>query len=202
MPGELKLLQDSPDFFCGINWRFEPGGGHRYTLQRNATSWSLLQFPPSPPPYPLQNAFPLDESLSGQLQIDFFTGQPTDLWRPITSSAGRAACSALNRERARGILETFKLSPSSESLSTDVWTTNFTLRAREWSLPLISLTKLGLVRDQDGLVCPPSLFPLKPGAEAEPYRHRESGMVYSSFMKRTAPGRLLPFAGKSVTGPA
>lgn len=143
-----------------------------------------IPFPSHFPSCPLQTAFPLDESLSGQLQIDFFTGQPTALWGPITSSAERTACSALNRERARGILEAFKLSPSSESLSTDVWTATFTRRAREWSLPLISLTKLGFVREEEGLVCPPSLFALKPGAEAEPYWHRGSGMVYKLFNLR------------------
>lgn len=34
------------------------------------------------------------------------------------------------------------------------------------------------------MVCPPSLFALKPGAEAEPYWHRESGMVYKLFNLR------------------
>ena len=120
----------------------------------------------------------LDELPIGQLEIDFVTGLPTALSGLVVSPEERATCSALNRERARGILEAVKFAPSGQSFPVDVWNATFTRRAREWSLPLISLAKLGFVREDEGLVCPPSMFALKPGAEAEPYWHRGSGMVY------------------------
>ena len=137
----------------------------------------------------------MDELPIGQLEIDFVTGLPTALSGPVVSPEERATCSALNRERARGILEAVKFAPSGQSFPVDVWNATFTRRAREWSLPLISLAKLGFVREEEGLVCPPSLFALKPGAEAQPYWHRGSGMVYKLFNLRAggALGKKISF---------
>lgn len=122
----------------------------------------------------------LDEH-SEQFQIDFLTGQPTAISGPVLTAAGRTACSALNRQRARGILALSQYTPSGQPVPVDVWTTALTRQSREWRVPLISLTGLGFVREEEGLRCPGSLRELTPGAEAAPYLHAESGMVYKLF---------------------
>lgn len=48
----------------------------------------------------------------------------------------------------------------------------------------MSLEKLGFDRTDLGLIAPKTFLTLKYGAEAEPYLHRESGMVYKLFNLR------------------
>ena len=63
----------------------------------------------------------LDGNTPTQLHIDFQTRRPTaiDFSRPTADQ--RAACTALDRERTRGILEAAQLAPSRESFPVDVW---------------------------------------------------------------------------------
>lgn len=136
----------------------------------------------------------LDESCSEQLQIDFLTGLPTAISRPVLTVAGRSTCAALNRERARGILALSQHTPSGQPVPVDVWTAALTRQSREWQVPLISLGELGFLRGDEGLICPASLIPLAPGAEASPYWHRESGMVYKLFDVKAHGG-----LGKKIT---
>lgn len=136
----------------------------------------------------------MNEPYSEQLQIDFVTGAPTALDGLITSAAERATCAALNFDRARSIMAAPLLTTKGESISLNVWDAAFTRNAKELRVPLISLSDLGFTREEEGLICPPSFFPLKIGAEAEPYFHRESGMVYKFFNLR-ATGAL----GKKIS---
>lgn len=125
--------------------------------------------------------FPLDESSTVQLHLDFRTGRPTAIGGAVVSDVERAACAALNRRRARGILEAAQLAPSGESISPDVWTTAFTRKVRDWDVPLVSLAKLGLTHDEDGFLTSDFLLPLPPGAEASPWLDREEKVVYKLF---------------------
>lgn len=79
-------------------------------------------------------------------------------------------------------MEAAQLAPPGESLSVDVWTAALVRRTREWELPLISLEKLGICHDDDGLQFSISgLIPLPSGAEASPYHDPESDAVYKLF---------------------
>ena len=49
----------------------------------------------------------------------------------------RAACNALNRERARGLLEAARYAPPGESIPVDVWNAGFARKCAEWGIPLI-----------------------------------------------------------------
>ena len=125
----------------------------------------------------------MDERLSAQYHFDFRTGQQS----AIGKSGGntheqRAACTAINRIRARGILEAAQLAPPGESISTDVWSAALARRTREWELPLISLPKLGIEHDEDGLQeSVADLVALPSGAEASPYYDPQSNAVYKLF---------------------
>lgn len=124
----------------------------------------------------------MDEQISAQYHFDFRTGQQSAIGRGGITSEQRAACVALNRIRTRGILEATQLAPPGESLSIDVWTAALARRTREWELPLVSLDKLGIEHDQDGLQFSVSgLIPLPSGAEASPYHDPESDVVYKLF---------------------
>jgi hypothetical protein len=107
---------------------------------------------PSGLPKKFQRPSPLDGPSSVQFQLDFRTGRPTTITGPAVTDSERAACSALNARRVRGILQVSQLSPSRESLPPDVWAAFFIRKTREWDVPLISLSKLGLLRDEDGFL--------------------------------------------------
>lgn len=129
----------------------------------------------------------MDERPPVQFQLDFRTGRPTTITGPAVTDSERAACSAINAQRARGIIEVSQLSPSRESLPPDVWATTFIRKTREWDVPLISLYKLGLECDADGFLIsrePDKLQPLKSGAEACPYVDKDAGVVYKLFYLR------------------
>lgn len=126
----------------------------------------------------------MNECNSEQLQIDFVTGQPTSLIESIPNAAVRAACSALNRDRADGILAAPLLTSQGKSFSANVWDAAFARTTRELKVPLISLRGMGFRLEDEGWICPSSFIPLKPGAEAEPYFHKESRMVYKLFNLR------------------
>ena len=147
---------------------------------------------------PFQRFSPLDESSPVQLQLDFRTGRPTTITGPIVTFGERAACSAINARRARGILQVSQLSPSRESLPPDVWAATFVRKTREWDVPLISLSRLGLDSDEDGFLesRDPEIFqPLRSGAEACPYVDRSAGVVYKLFflLKNGALGKKLSY---------
>ena len=128
--------------------------------------------------------FPLDKPIQTQFHLDFRTGRPTTISGPVVTHSERAAWSALNARRARGILQVSQLSPSRESHPPDVWAALFIRKTREWDVPLISLSKLGLLRDQDGFLesqTPDIFHPLKSGAEACPYVDLTGGVVYKLF---------------------
>lgn len=141
---------------------------------------------------------PLDEHQSVQFQLDFRTGRPTAITGRFVTSGERAACSAVNARRVRGILQVSQLSPSRESLPPDVWAAAFVRKTREWDVPLISLSKLGLISDEDGFLesaSPQSFQPLKSGAEACPYVDLNAGVVYKLFflLKNGGLGKKLSY---------
>ena len=116
-----------------------------------------------------------------QFHIDFRTGRETSLTGAAFGRRERAACSALNRQRAKGIQEATRSTPSRESLSADVWAALIAARARDWGVPLINLNSLGLGRDADGILTSSFLTPLKSGAEACPFADLEWSVVYKLF---------------------
>ena len=112
----------------------------------------------------------LDGNTPTQLHIDFRTRRPTaiDFFRPTADQ--RAACTALNRERTRGILEAAQLAPSRESFPVDVWNAIFARKSKQKGVPLIPLEQLGIHHDEDGMLSSDFLVALPSGAEANPYR--------------------------------
>jgi len=124
----------------------------------------------------------LDGHSSAQLHLDFRTGRPTAIDARSSSDTQRAACTSLNRERTRSILEAAQFSPPGEQIPAHVWDAAFTRRSREWELPLISLEKLGIFHDRDGLRSSNgNLIALPSGAEACPYYDPEWSVVYKLF---------------------
>lgn len=94
----------------------------------------------------------------------------------------RTACSALNRSRARGILEISRFAPQRESSEIDVWTTALIEEAKLWGVPIIPLESLGIRRDaEEGFLLADELQPLKTGAEACPYLDMQNRVVYKLF---------------------
>jgi len=140
----------------------------------------------------------LDERSPAQFELDFRTGRPTSITGPFVTPGERAACSATNARRARGILQVSRLSPSRESLPPDVWAAAFIRKTREWDVPLISLSKLGLTCDEDDFlesITPQTFIPLRSGAEACPYHDKTADVVYKLFflLKNGALGKKLSF---------
>lgn len=118
---------------------------------------------------------------SAQFEFDWRTGVQTAIGKPISCNSQRAACAALNRRRASGILEAASFAASRESVPIDVWDAEFVKRCAEWDVPLIRLEKLGITADLDGYLESEELLPLKPGAEARPYHDPRQGVVYKLF---------------------
>ena len=116
-----------------------------------------------------------------QFQIDFRTGRETALTGAAFSKGERAACSTLNRQRAKGIQEAARSTPSRESISADVWAALVAARSRDWVVPLVNLNGLGLARDADGMLTSRFLVPLKSGAEACPFADLDWSVVYKLF---------------------
>ena len=118
------------------------------------------------------------------LSFDFRTGRPTAIGGPETGATQRATCSALNAERAGGILEAAQSHAPGEQISADVWTGTLERALSDWETPLIELSRLGLTYDQEGFLESSFLKPLTSGAEAEPYLDEEYGVVYKLFNLR------------------
>jgi len=139
----------------------------------------------------------LDGEFAAQYQIDFRTGAQTAIDSSRPCAEQRAACAALNRLRARGLLEADQFVAPGQSLSIDVWETVFPKRAREWQLPLIALENFGIFHDEEGFrSSAPDLLPLTPGAEACPFFDQDSHVVYKLFDLRVdgSLGKKLVFA--------
>lgn len=105
----------------------------------------------------------------------------TAISRHTDCNRQRAACAALNRRRASGILEAASLATSWEQISADVWDAEFARKCAEWYVPLIHLEKLGIISDADGYLLSDELVALQPGAEARPYYDQRQGVVYKLF---------------------
>lgn len=116
-----------------------------------------------------------------QARFDFRTGLETGISGSEISDGDRAACSAINCQRAKGIQEATRPAPSRQSVSADVWAALVASRAREWAVPLIPLQCLGLGRDRDGVLVSQKLTALRTGAEACPFADMEWGVVYKLF---------------------
>lgn len=127
----------------------------------------------------------LNESVPSQLYLDLRTGQPTGIIPDADPAEQRAACTAINRRRTRGILEVSKQSPPGEQVSIDVWTTALGRGAEEWEVPLIALSNFGIKHDEDGFREAEDLYPMPSGAEACPYFDRDGRVVYKLFDLRT-----------------
>ena len=116
-----------------------------------------------------------------QARFDFRTGRESGICRPEISDGDQAACSALNRQRAKEIKVATGPAPSRQSVSADVWAALVASRARDRTVPLIPLQCLGLSRHSDGMRVSQQVEPLKTGAEACPFADKEWGIVYKLF---------------------
>jgi hypothetical protein len=123
----------------------------------------------------------LDGNPPSQLYLDFRTRRPTAIDFLSTTADQRAACTALNRERTRGILEAAELTPSRESFPVDVWNAIFARKSKQKGVPLIPLERFGLHQDEDGMLSSDYLVALPSGAEANPYRDDDWNVVYKFF---------------------
>ena len=92
-------------------------------------------------------------------------------------------------------MELSRLASRRGSLLPDTWEGIFRERARQWEIPLVNLSDLGLTFDRDGLPSNSTLKGLKPGAEAEPYLDQEQNVVYKLFFanKDGSVGKKLHF---------
>ena len=127
----------------------------------------------------------MNEPEQHQYQIDFLTGFSTAITDDSTSWRIRSACTAINKQRARGIQEAAKFTAPSEPVSLDVWSASFEQQARQWEVPLVPLSKLGITFDKDGYPSSSLMQPLRTGAEAAPYLDADSKVVYKLFDLRT-----------------
>jgi hypothetical protein len=123
----------------------------------------------------------LHERFTAQLDFDYRTRRPTGIRFSEPTANQRAACNALNRERARGLLEAARYAPPGESVPVDVWNAGFARKCADWGIPLIPLSWLGIERDPDGFLSSKELEPLTPGAEAAPYLDPDAHVVYKLF---------------------
>lgn len=123
----------------------------------------------------------MDENSPTQLHIDFRTRRPTAIDFSCSTAEQRAACTPLNRERTRGILEAAQHTPSRESIPVDVWNAIFARKSKQKGVPLIPLERLGIHHDDDGMLTSDFLIGLPSGAEANPYRDDEWNVVYKFF---------------------
>lgn len=120
----------------------------------------------------------LNDPHPAQLSIDFRTGRRTAIHAGNSCAEQRSACVALNRIRARGILEATQLASSGESVSLDARYATIARYSRDRDVPLIPLDQLGIHHDEDGLRSSSLLTPLPSGAEAIPYFDKDWGVVY------------------------
>lgn len=125
---------------------------------------------------------------STQSNFDFRTGRETAIATALVSEGDRAACSALNRQRAKGIQEAARQAPSRQSFTPDVWAALVAKRSREWGVPLIRLDGLGLGRDPDDHLISQYMQPLKTGAEASPFADGDWQVVYKLFPLHSSGG--------------
>lgn len=125
----------------------------------------------------------MDEKIAAsQYIIDFRTGTQSAIHGASSCAEQRAACLAINRSRARGILEADQLSVAGQPLSVDVWEAAFARITRQWQLPIVSLEQFGIEHDRDGFrIASPDLVALPSGAEACPYYDKRNGVVYKLF---------------------
>jgi len=129
----------------------------------------------------LEISFSVNGHSTTQSNFDFRTGRETAIQGSLCSEGDRAACSALNRQRAKGIQEAARQAPSRQSFSPDVWAALVASRSREWGVPLVRLEDLGLTRDQDAILNSRVFQPLKTGAEASPFADADWQVVYKLF---------------------
>lgn len=108
-------------------------------------------------------------------------GIPTAILGGWPHDQQRPACVALNRERTKGIRQAFEQAPSRGAVSLDDWQEAFETLCRRHRVPLIDLEQLGIFHDEDSLISSRILIPLRPGAEASPFRDDAFGVVYKLF---------------------
>jgi hypothetical protein len=111
----------------------------------------------------------LDGNTPIQFHIDFRTQRPIGIDFLSPTADQRAACTALNRERTRGILEATQLTSSRQSFPVDVWNAIFARKSKQKGVPLIPLERLGIHHDEDGMLSSDFLTALPSGAEASPF---------------------------------
>jgi len=97
-------------------------------------------------------------------------------------------CTAINKQRARGLMEISRFTPQRESTSIDVWTAALIEKAELWEVPIVPMQSLGLSRDEDGFFVSEDLQPLPSGAEACPYLDHKERVVYKLFDLRANGG--------------
>ena len=123
----------------------------------------------------------MDGNTPAQFHIDFRTQRPTAIDFLSPTADQRAACTALNRERTRAILEADQRASSGEPLSADVWEATVAREARDRDVPLIPLSCLGIHHDEDGMLGSDFLSAMPSGAEANPFYDDDWKVVYKLF---------------------
>ncbi|TLD68905.1 hypothetical protein FEM03_19780 [Phragmitibacter flavus] len=127
----------------------------------------------------------MNEHTADQLYLDLRTGRPTTIHLDACGDGLRAACTALNRRRTRGIQALSRQIASRKPLSVDVWAALLAGNAITWDVPLISLKSLGIHADRDGIQYSPDLIRLGTGAEATAWLDQAASCVYKTFDLRS-----------------
>lgn len=128
----------------------------------------------------------MNDDIKVQLFLDYRTGQPTTIHQGISTSGLRAACSAINERRTRGIQAISRQFAPGKQVSVNVWTTALERNAREWHVPLVPISVLGIQIDQEGFLYSNILKRLGTGAEATAWLDTAAQCVYKTFDLRSS----------------
>ena len=130
-----------------------------------------------------------------QYEFDFRTGCPTAITGDTLSVEQWRTCTRINRERARGIQETHRTTPSRKSVPPHVWHATVAAESKLWDLPLVSLDRLGFYFDDLRALASRQLQRLNEGKEASAWLDTSTGCVYKLFDLRAngALGQKLEF---------
>jgi hypothetical protein len=118
---------------------------------------------------------------SAQLQFDFRTKRPSFIHHGILSTAERAGCRELNRQRTRAIEDAYFATASRRPIPGDVWATYFARRSEALDVPLISLSEMGFREDDEDNIVSTDLGYLDCGREAMVWADADHKSVYKLF---------------------
>lgn len=137
----------------------------------------------------------MNDQPANQYEFDFRTGCTTAITGDTLSVEQWRICARINRERARGIQETYRTTPSRESVSPHVWQATVVAESKLWDLPLVALDRLGFYFDELSALASRQLQRLNEGKEASAWLDAGTRCVYKLFDLRAngALGQKLEF---------